>query len=123
MTLTAAYQTGQVRARVRAGQVRGLCRRAVSADVPCAQATSLTRSTHSSASRVSNTAPSHPPPLHRAWHIMQHRAPRHCGTVSNPGSAGLSLLGYPTLKAIDPVYALPVHVMERLKIKSVYSTK
>lgn len=28
--------------------------------------------------------------------------------------AGLSLLGYEGLKAIDPAYALPVHVVDKL---------
>ncbi len=30
------------------------------------------------------------------------------------GIAGLSLMGYPGLKAIDPAWALPVEVVERL---------
>lgn len=39
------------------------------------------------------------------------------------GVAGLSLLGYPGFKAIDPVFALPVHVIERLGIPRLYSTE
>jgi len=35
----------------------------------------------------------------------------------------LSLLGYPGLKPIDPVFALPVSVVQRLKLKAKYSTK
>ena len=31
------------------------------------------------------------------------------------GIAGLSLMGYPGLKAIDPTFALPVEVVERLQ--------
>lgn len=31
------------------------------------------------------------------------------------GIAGLSLVGYPDLKAIDPTYALPVEVVQRLQ--------
>ena len=30
------------------------------------------------------------------------------------GVAGLSLLGFPGLQPVDPVYALPVHVIKRL---------
>lgn len=30
------------------------------------------------------------------------------------GIAGLSLMGYPGLKAIDPVFALPVEVVKRV---------
>lgn len=32
------------------------------------------------------------------------------------GCAGLSLLGFPGLKSIDPVYAMPTRVVERLGI-------
>ena len=32
------------------------------------------------------------------------------------GIAGLSLMGYPALKAIDPSYALPVAVLQRMDI-------
>lgn len=38
------------------------------------------------------------------------------------GIAGLSLLGYPTLNQIDPVYALPVRVVKKLKLHTIYST-
>jgi geranylgeranyl transferase type-2 subunit beta len=31
------------------------------------------------------------------------------------GIAGLALMGYPGLEAIDPTYALPVSVVQRLK--------
>ncbi len=31
------------------------------------------------------------------------------------GIAGLSLMGYPGLKAIDPTYALPVEVVQRIQ--------
>lgn len=34
------------------------------------------------------------------------------------GIAGLSLLGYPGFKEIDPVFALPVEVLQRLNIPS-----
>ena len=30
------------------------------------------------------------------------------------GIAGLSLMGFPGLKAVDPVYALPVEVVKRI---------
>jgi geranylgeranyl transferase type-2 subunit beta len=33
------------------------------------------------------------------------------------GIAGLSLMGYKGLKAVDPTYALPVEVVQRLKIR------
>jgi geranylgeranyl transferase type-2 subunit beta len=33
------------------------------------------------------------------------------------GIAGLSLMGYPGLAAIDPTYALPVETVQRLKAK------
>ncbi len=39
------------------------------------------------------------------------------------GIAGLSLLGFPTLNAIDPVYALPVRVVQKLKLNTTYSVK
>lgn len=39
------------------------------------------------------------------------------------GVAGLSLLGYPGFKEIDPVFALPVHVVRRLGIPALYSTE
>eukprot|EP00455_Lapot_gusevi_P051155 TRINITY_DN7566_c0_g1_i4.p1 TRINITY_DN7566_c0_g1~~TRINITY_DN7566_c0_g1_i4.p1 ORF type:complete len:173 (+),score=40.70 TRINITY_DN7566_c0_g1_i4:91-609(+) len=39
------------------------------------------------------------------------------------GIAGLSLLGYRQFKEIDPVYALPVHVVERLGLAKRYSTQ
>jgi geranylgeranyl transferase type-2 subunit beta len=38
------------------------------------------------------------------------------------GIAGLSLLGSPNLAQIDPVYALPKRVVERLGLKAAYST-
>jgi geranylgeranyl transferase type-2 subunit beta len=34
------------------------------------------------------------------------------------GLAGLSLLGYPDLEAVDPIYCMPVKTMERLRVKS-----
>ena len=34
------------------------------------------------------------------------------------GLAGLSLMGYPGLAAIDPTYALPVAVVQRLALPS-----
>lgn len=37
------------------------------------------------------------------------------------GIAGLSLLNYPGLCPIDPIYALPVHVVERLGLSKKYS--
>ncbi|KAI9034531.1 terpenoid cyclases/protein prenyltransferase alpha-alpha toroid [Hyaloraphidium curvatum] len=33
------------------------------------------------------------------------------------GVAGLSLLGYPGLKAVDPVYCLPAHVVDRMGLR------
>lgn len=39
------------------------------------------------------------------------------------GVAGLSLLGYPGFKQIDPVFALPVHVIQRIGIPTLYSTR
>lgn len=38
------------------------------------------------------------------------------------GIAGLSLLGYPNLNQIDPVYALPKRVVEKLQLPNRYST-
>ena len=38
------------------------------------------------------------------------------------GIAGLSLLGFPNLAAIDPVYALPKRVVDKLKLPNRYST-
>jgi len=38
------------------------------------------------------------------------------------GIAGLSLLGYSGFNPIDPTYALPVRVVERLGLKTTYST-
>jgi len=37
------------------------------------------------------------------------------------GIAGLSLLGCPTLAEIDPVYALPVEIVKKLKLPILYS--
>ncbi len=34
------------------------------------------------------------------------------------GIAGLSLMGYPGLAAIDPTWALPVDVVERIKSRN-----
>lgn len=39
------------------------------------------------------------------------------------GIAGLSLLGFPDLEPIDPVYALPKHVVERLGLQTSYSAE
>lgn len=39
------------------------------------------------------------------------------------GCAGLSLLGFPRLQAIDPVYAMPVDVVRRLGIARPYQQK
>ncbi|KAG0169598.1 hypothetical protein DFQ28_003517 [Apophysomyces sp. BC1034] len=36
------------------------------------------------------------------------------------GLTGLSLLGYPDLKPVDPVYCMPKHVIERLGLESKY---
>jgi len=33
------------------------------------------------------------------------------------GVAALSLLDYPTFRAIDPIFALPTHVMEKLQVE------
>ncbi|GAB5364016.1 hypothetical protein AAMO2058_000933400 [Amorphochlora amoebiformis] len=38
------------------------------------------------------------------------------------GVAALSLLGFPTFKKIDPVFALPVHTMEKLGIEKLYKS-
>jgi len=36
------------------------------------------------------------------------------------GVAALSLLGYPTFKKVDPVFALPVEAIQKLGIKKLY---
>lgn len=38
------------------------------------------------------------------------------------GMAGLSLLGYPNLEPIDPVYAMPSRIVQQLKLPTHYST-
>lgn len=38
------------------------------------------------------------------------------------GIAGLSLLGYPNLAQIDPVYALPKRIVDKLKLPTKYET-
>jgi len=37
------------------------------------------------------------------------------------GIAGLSLMGYPGLKAIDPTWALPCEVVQRIKARNAAS--
>eukprot|EP00003_Mantamonas_plastica_P003344 TRINITY_DN12670_c0_g1_i1.p1 TRINITY_DN12670_c0_g1~~TRINITY_DN12670_c0_g1_i1.p1 ORF type:complete len:102 (-),score=23.34 TRINITY_DN12670_c0_g1_i1:15-320(-) len=37
------------------------------------------------------------------------------------GIAGLSLMGYPDLAEVDPVFALPVETVERLGLPQLYS--
>ncbi|WVQ80578.1 hypothetical protein IAT38_002683 [Cryptococcus sp. DSM 104549] len=39
------------------------------------------------------------------------------------GVAGLSLLGYPGLQDIDPVYCMPANIIERLGLRKPYSTR
>ena len=39
------------------------------------------------------------------------------------GIAGLSLLGYPNLNGIDPVFAMPVQIVEKLGLAKLYSAE
>ena len=38
-----------------------------------------------------------------------------CELLRAPAAAGLALMGYPGLESIDPTFALPVTVVERLR--------
>jgi geranylgeranyl transferase type-2 subunit beta len=64
--------------------------------------------------------------------ILSAQDPENGGIADRPGDmvdvfhtifgvAGLSLLGYEGLKPVDPVYCMPVHVIERLGIKQRFS--
>jgi hypothetical protein len=58
--------------------------------------------------------------LHHLSHFP--RPPFFAFLSPNPGIAGLSLLGHqPQFKAIDPVFALPLDVCERLGLPATYA--
>ncbi|EJC99536.1 uncharacterized protein FOMMEDRAFT_170461 [Fomitiporia mediterranea MF3/22] len=39
---------------------------------------------------------------------------------THPGVAGLSLLGYPNLEDLDPVYCMPARVSEKLGLRKAW---